>query len=201
MSVPTITGRIRLPDDSAFVGTFAFLQKSGPMFNGTTCVHLAPVIVTTDSDGDFETPLHPGQYIVDCIRSKYRGPVVTQFTVRVPNSSSTINFSDLEIEGPALPDPSFFGGSSGSGGSVSAATTTDAGIVKINVTDADPVAITKKSLTGDDTKTFLFRPVDGSAWIKVASGKYAQILGAQIQGQNVWGPSQTTVDFADLPSA
>lgn len=201
MSVPTITGRIRLPDDSAFVGTFAFLRKSGPMFNGTTCVHLAPVIVTTDSDGDFETPLHPGQYIVDCIRSKYRGPVVTQFTVRVPNSSSTINFSDLEIEGPALPDPSFFGGSSGGGGSVSAATTTDAGIVKINVTDAAPVAVTKKSLDGSSGLGVIFKPIDGSIWLQVSNGNYAKLTATVLQGQNVLGISQTTVAFASLPSA
>lgn len=201
MAVPTITGRIRLPDDSAFVGTFTFLQKSGPMFNGTTCVQLAPIIVTTDASGDFTTKLHPGIYIVDCVRSKYRGPVVTQFSVRVPNTSDTINFSDLEIEGPALPDPSYFGGTSGGGGAASTATTTTQGILKINVTDADPVAITKKSLDGSSGKSVIFKPVDGSIWIQVSTGNYAQLLGNVFQGQNVLGLSQTTVAFASLPSA
>lgn len=191
-----------MPDDSAFVGTFSFLQVSGPMFNGTTCIQLAPIIVQTDSNGDFTTKLHPGIYSVDCFRSKYRGPAVSQFRVRVPNSSDTINFSDLEVEGPALPDPSFFGGSSGGGGgSVSTATTTAAGIVKINVVDADPVAITKKSLDGSLGLGVIFKPVDGSIWIQVSAGNYAKLLGNQLQGQNVLGISQTTVAFASLPSA
>lgn len=201
MAVPTITGRIRFPDDSAFVGTFNFLRKSGPMFNGTTCVQLAPIIVTTDANGDFTTKLHPGIYIVDCLRSKYRGADFSQFSVRVPNTSGTINFSDLEVEGPALPDPSFFGGSSGGGGSVISATTTDAGIVKIDVTDADPVAITKKSLDGSSGLGVIFKPVDGSIWIQVSSGNYAKLLGTVSGGINVLGLDQTTVAFASLPSA
>jgi len=190
-----------LPNDSAFVGTFTFLQKSGPMFNGTSCVQLAPIVVQTDSNGDFSTPLHPGIYIVDCVRSKYRGPVVTQFSVRVPNTAGTLNFSDLEVEGPALPDPSYFGGSSSGSGTVSAATTTVAGIVKINVTDADPVAITKKSLDGSSSLGVIFKPVDGSIWIKVSSGNYAKLLGTVSGGINVLGLDQTTVAFASLPSA
>lgn len=201
MAFPTITGRIRLPNDAAFVGTFTFLRKSGPMFNGTTCVHLAPVIVTTNNDGDFETPLHPGLYIVECMRSKYRGADFSQFIIRVPESSSTINFSAIPREGPALPDPSFFGGSSGGGGSVSAATTTDAGIVKVNVSDADPVAVTKKSLDGSSGLGVIFKPIDGSIWLQVSNGNYAKLTATVLQGQNVLGISQTTVAFASLPSA
>lgn len=202
MALPTISGRIRMPDDSVYVGPFRMMRRSGPMLNGTTLVGLQLLEISTDTDGDFETELHPGVYELHTLIGGYPGAPAHKVVFRVPNTDDDLNFSDLEFE-TAMPDPSWFGGDSGGGGGdVDTATTTTQGIVKINVSDADPVAVVKKSLDGTNGLGFLIRPVAGKAYLRnVTSGDYHEIF-CDTYGPTVQiGINQVGVAFASLPSA
>ena len=200
MAVPTISGIIKRVDDTPYVGKLNFYRMAPAMFNGTSLVVLSQLVITTDSSGEFSTDLQPGIYEVETCVSKYPGVPWSRVRVRVPNSSDEINFSDLERES-SLPDPSFFGGSSGSGGSVDVATTTTAGIVKISETDGDPVAVTIKTLTGTAAQPVVFCPLSGRLFLYVtSSGLYHEQLAFTDSGVTSAILDQTGVLFADLPA-
>lgn len=202
MAVPTIVGSVKRVDDTAYVGKLMFYRLVPSMFNGTSFVVLSALTVTTDSVGEFSTDLHPGIYEVETGVGRYPGIPPSRVRFRVPNTDGEINFDDLERE-TALPDPSYFGGSSGGGGGdVDTATTTTLGIVKIDQSDADPVVMTKKTFTATDEKLTIFRPVHGSIWIKVEStGLYHQVSAADFGGAAQIGLESVGVEFEDLPSA
>lgn len=202
MAVPTIVGSVKRVDDTAYVGKLMFYRLVPSMFNGTSFVVLSALTVTTDSVGEFSTDLHPGIYEVETGVGRYPGIPPSRVRFRVPNTDGEINFDDLERE-TALPDPSYFGGSSGGGGGdVDTATTTTLGIVKIDQSDADPVVMTKKTFTGTDELATISRPVNGSIWIKAAStGLYYKLSVGVFSGIPQLGVEATGVAFEDLPVA
>lgn len=204
MAVPTIVGVIKKIDDTAYVGQLRFYRMVPAMFNGTSFVVLNPLLVTTNSSGEFSTAMQPGVYEVETVLSKYPNAPFSRIRFRVPNSAEEINFSDLELE-TGLPQPDYFGGDpvgGGEGGAVSTATTSTEGIVRIDQTDANPIAITKKTITGSDEKTVLFRPVHGSIWIKdPVTLLYHSVVVATFGGGAQVGCEQVGVEFEDLPTA
>jgi len=201
MAVPTIVGSVKRVDDTAYVGKLMFYRLVPSMFNGTSFVVLSSLTVTTDSVGEFSTDLHPGIYEVETGVGRYPGIPPSRVRFRVPNTEGDINFDDLERE-TALPDPSYFGGSSGGGGTVDTATTSTLGIVKLDQTDATAVVMTKKSFTATDEKLVIFRPVDGSIWVKIEStGLYHKQIAAMFGGLPQLGLQTAGVAFEDLPVA
>lgn len=191
-----------MPDDSVYVGPFRLMRRSGPMLNGTTLVGLQLLEISTDSDGDFETELHPGIYELHTLIGGYPGAPAHKVVFLVPNTDDDLNFSDLDFE-TAMPSPSWFGGESeGAGGDVDTATPTAQGVMKINVTDADPVAVVKKSIDGSNGLGFLIRPVAGKAFVlNSTTNEYHELLCATYGSTVQLGVSQTGVAFASLPSA
>lgn len=200
MGVPTISGTIKRPDDTAFVGEFTLYRVTAPMFNGSVLVGLCPLRITTASDGSFSTKLHPGQYVAEASISKYQGPPFTRFKFRVPNNDNAIALSDLAIE-TGLPDPSFFGGDTGGGGDTPTATTTTQGKVKIAETDADPVVPTLKTFVGTDAQAVVFCPITGALYVYAPEdGTYHQLLATKQGGQYLPFLDQSSVAFASLPA-
>jgi len=200
MAVPTIVGSVKKVDNTAYVGKLMFYRLAPAMFNGTSFVVLSSLTVTTSASGTFSTPLHPGIYEVETAVSRYPGIPWSRVRVRVPNTEGTINFDDLELE-TALPDPSYFGGSSG-GSAGSTATNTNLGIVKLDQSDANAVVMTKKTITGTDELSVIFRPVNGSIWIKAAStGLYYKLAVGVFGGTAQLGVESIGVAFESLPAA
>lgn len=200
MAVPTIVGVIKKVDNTAYVGKLNFYRLAPAMFNGTSLVVLSSLTVTTDSAGEFSTPLHPGIYDVETAISRYPGIPWSRVRFRVPNTAGTINFDDLALE-TALPDPSYFGGSSG-GSAGATATNTSLGIVQLDQSDASAVVLTKKTITGTDELSVIFRPVNGSIWIKAAStGLYYRLAVGVFSGTPQLGVETTGVAFESLPVA
>jgi len=200
MAVPTIIGSVKKVDNTAYVGKLMFYRLAPAMFNGTSFVVLSSLTVTTSSSGTFSTPLHPGIYEVETAVSRYPGIPWSRVRVRVPNTEGTINFDDLELE-TALPDPSYFGGSSG-GSAGSTATNTTLGIVQLDQSDSTAVVLTKKTITGTDELNTIFRPVNGSIWIKAAStGLYYKLAVGVFGGTAQLGVESIGVAFESLPVA
>jgi hypothetical protein len=176
------------------------IRLAPAMFNGTSLVVLSALTVTTDSTGAFSTDLHPGIYDIETAVGRYPGIPWSRVRVRVPNTEATINFDDLERE-TALPDPSYFGGSSG-GSAGATATDTTLGIVKLDQSDGNAVVMTKKTFTATDEKLVVFRPVDGSIWVKIEStGLYHKQVAAMFGGLPQLGLQTAGVAFEDLPTA
>jgi len=200
MAVPTISGRIRMPDNSVYAGPFHVRRLSGPMFNGTTLVGITVLLVTTNSFGDFTVELHPGDYEFNTLVAKYPGYPPGVIKVRVPDYDGAINFADLERL-TNLVKPHFFGGEPVIGGDLPTATTTLAGKVKINVSDPDPVVVTKSSLDGSATNGVIHKPVDGSLWIRNSTtGNYHRILCSSFGGIPQLGVEAAGTAFALLPA-
>lgn len=200
MGVPTISGTIKRPDNTAFVGEFTIYRVTGPMFNQNDLVALCPIRINTASDGSFSTELHPGQYVAEASLSKYQWPPFTRFKFRVPNNDNEIAFSDLARE-TGLPDPSYFGGDTGGDGTTPTATTTTQGKVKIAETDSDPVVPTLKTFVGTDTQSSVFCPLSGELYIYVPEdSSYHRLLGTKQGGQVLPFLDQTPVAFASLPA-
>ena len=204
MVVITITGNIGLPNGEPHVGNVTFTPLRTPMFNGTTAVFTMPITVATDDTGDFSQVLEPGIYIVDCVVGGRvaRNPI-RSFQVQVPNrdTDEEIPFSSLRRMTEVY-EAADFGGSTTAGGSEGPATTTTAGIVRIDQSDADPVVMTKKSFTGTDGLGFLARPVAGKLYIKDSiTGLYHEVLCQTVGGFPALGIQQVGVAFASLPSA
>ena len=200
MAVPTIVGVVKKVDNTAHVGKLNFYRMAPAMFNGTNLVVLSSLVVTTNSSGEFSTSLQPGIYDVETAVGKYPGIPWSRVRFRVPNTAGTINFDDLALE-TALPDPSYFGGSSG-GSAGATATNTSLGIVQLDQSDATAVVMTRKTFTATDEKLTIFRPVHGSIWQKVEStGLYYQLSAAMFGGAPQLGLETTGVEFEDLPAA
>lgn len=203
MAVPTIIGTLRRLDDTPYDGKIHFYRRSQAMFNNGPLVMLHAYTVETDATGAFETKLQPGEYEVEAAISRYANMPPSRFTVRVPNSDLEINFDDLERV-TQLPSPAWFGGDpdGGGGGTVGTATVSTLGTVKLDQTDASAVVMTKKSFTATDEKLVVFRPVDGSVWVKIEStGLYHKQVAAMFGGLPQLGLQTTGVAFEDLPVA
>jgi hypothetical protein len=200
MAVPTIVGSVKKVDNTAYVGKLMFYRMAPAMFNGTSFVVLSSLTVTTDAAGAFSTALHPGIYDIETAVSRYPGIPWSRVRVRVPNTTGTINLDDLELE-TALQDPSFFGGSSG-GSAGATATNTTLGIVQLDQSDSTAVVLTKKTITGTDEKMVLFRPINGSIWVKSASTLlYYRLAVGVFGGTAQLGVESIGVEFEDLPVA
>ncbi len=203
MAVPTIVGTLRRLDNTPYDGKLHFYRRSPAIFNNGPLVLLHAYTVETDATGAFETQLQPGEYDVETAISRYANMPPSRFTVRVPNSDLEINFDDLERV-TQLPSPSWFGGDpdGGGGGTVETATTSTLGVVKLDQTDATAVVMTKKTITGTDELSVIFRPVNGSIWIKAAStGLYYKLAVGVFSGTPQLGVETTGVAFESLPVA
>lgn len=201
MAVPTIVGSLVRVDNSPYVGKLMFYRLAPAMFNNGPLTVLSSLTITTDSAGEFSTELQPGIYEIETAVGRYPGIPWSRIRVRVPNTEGEINLDDLELE-TALPDPSFFGGASSGGASVSTATPSTLGIVKLDQTDASAVVLTKKTITGTDELSVIFRPINGSIWIKADStGLYYKLTVGLFGTIPQLGVESTGVAFEDLPTA
>lgn len=204
----TVIGNVQQPDGTAHVGQVIFWPVSTPLFIGSTAVFTSPITVTTDSSGDFTTPLAAGIYEVDCVLSKVAVNPIRRFRIRVPSNvegddEAEVSLGDL-VES-TLAQADYFGGlplSGGGAGDTPTATTSIQGKVKIDQTDADPIVMTKKSFTGSNGLGFLIRPVAGKMYIKNSTDSlYYEVVVQTVLGTPVLGINATGIAYASLPTA
>lgn len=205
MANVTVTGQIGLPNGGAFVGTVTFTPVKTPTFHDTVCVFTQAIDVVTDSDGQFSQEFEPGHYDIDCVvGGRVPQNPIRRFRVVVPwvATAEERTFASLRRISGVAEAEDFADNGVSTGGSVDTATTTAFGTVKLDQSDASAVVLTKKTITGADTKKWLFRPVAGRLFgYDSVTGKYFEVEIRSDQGYPGFGVINTQIAFADLPAA
>lgn len=127
-----VTGTIVDTTGTALVTTVVFQPLSNPQADAGIVITAGPKSVTTGTNGTFSVTLEQGDYTV-LIRGR------DQFTIAVPNDSTTNNVTALTTDGLSYvytADP----------GQYPSATSSQNGGVKTDVDSADPVVYLKSSL-------------------------------------------------------
>ncbi len=205
MANVTVTGQIGLPNGSAHVGTITFTPVKTPTFHDAVCVFTQAIDVTTSNTGEFSQEFEPGDYDVDCVvGGRVPQNPIRRFRVRVPwvATADERTFSSLRRISGISEAEDFADNGTSTGGSVDTATTTVFGTVKLDQSDASAVVLTKKTITGADTKKWLFRPVAGRLFgYDAVTGFYFEIEVRSDQGVPNFGIITSPIAFADLPAA
>lgn len=126
----TVTGSIKLPDQTDFVGSIVIRPLDTPLVDTPDLISTADITVTTDATGDFSQALAAGTYRVWVGASK-------PFLIEVPDGATTHALIDLITSTlDAAADYTWTPGET-----PDTATTTTAGVVKTSSDEVDPVAL------------------------------------------------------------